>query len=257
MVDLVSGYKVETSSTSVMGTSSESHLPPYNINHLELDVISLSGGYGSKRVSMNSLEEETFSSSSLETLLSNVGEDVFPVEVLMPPRIPEGDKMDLTSEIAHIMFKTAYIFSLISVGQGDVLASGNPSKERDTQKGKVKAIKLRCITLQRELAAQQEDVKAVNSFQKATKIRSSPSNLDARVTKMEDSIKDTEKWYHVAFDFVEDKTLQVEEHRKSLLQETEAHAEALKALQDEVEGLKRTLHEYLQRTMLDVLRVCE
>lgn len=44
----------------------------------------------------------------------------------------EGDKMELSSELTRSIFKAVYIFSIISVIQGDVLALGNPSKERGT-----------------------------------------------------------------------------------------------------------------------------
>lgn len=62
------------------------------------------------------------------------------------------------------------------------------------------------------------------------------------------------KRYKVAFDSVEENTHQVEEHQKAFLKETEFHARTLKALQDEVAALKRTLYDYLEWTMWDVLR---
>ncbi|CAI8591072.1 unnamed protein product [Vicia faba] len=67
--------------------------------------------------------------------------------------IPQGEKMEIIFELAHNIFKNDSIFSLISTGQGDVLAPGNPTKERDTWKGKCEAMYLRCSTLQKKLVA--------------------------------------------------------------------------------------------------------
>lgn len=46
--------------------------------------------------------------------------------------LPEGEKIELVSEVTNNMFKVSSIFSHISVGRGDDLALGNPTKERDT-----------------------------------------------------------------------------------------------------------------------------
>lgn len=62
------------------------------------------------------------------------------------------------------MFKDGTIFSLVSDGQGDVLALTSSSQERDTWKGKVEVMNLRCTYLQKELVALQEEVKIVNSL---------------------------------------------------------------------------------------------
>lgn len=56
--------------------------------------------------------------------------------------------MELAYELTHSMFKDASIFSLVYAGWGDFLAPFNPTKKRDTWKGKYKAMKLRCSTLQ-------------------------------------------------------------------------------------------------------------
>lgn len=77
------------------------------------------------------------------------------------------------------------------------------------------------------------------------KIHGSPSDLDAKMTELEGSLQDAKKWYKVAFDFVKEKTRQVEEHRKTSLQETESHVKALKKFQDEVSGLKQDIHDSL------------
>lgn len=61
--------------------------------------------------------------------------------------IPEGDKMELASQLAHSMFKVGTIFYLVSVGRGDTLASSNPFKERETWKIKSETLKMRRINL--------------------------------------------------------------------------------------------------------------
>lgn len=86
-VDLVSDYEVETSSASVTGTSPNSHLPFFDINHLELDVITLLGDYDSEKVSENFSEEETYSFGSLDALISNVWGIINHVDAPIPPRI--------------------------------------------------------------------------------------------------------------------------------------------------------------------------
>lgn len=76
--------------------------------------------------------------------------------------------------------------------------------------------------------------------------------LAARVTELKGFLNDAEKRITDASDFVEEKTCLVEELRKSSLQETVDHTKALKNLQDEVVGLKQTLHDSLHQTMRDV-----
>lgn len=50
------------------------------------------------------------------------------------------EMIELVSQITHNMYQVTYLFSLVVAGRGDVLAAGNPSKERDTWKGKCKDI---------------------------------------------------------------------------------------------------------------------
>lgn len=76
--------------------------------------------------------------------------------------LPEGDKMELDFDLTHNMFKVASIFSLVFVGWGYVLVLSNPFKERNTWKGKVEAMEMRYITLQKELVTLHEEVKATN-----------------------------------------------------------------------------------------------
>lgn len=59
-------------------------------------------------------------------------------------------------------------------------------------------MELRCITLQKEVVSLKEKVKVAYSLQVIVEIHGSPYDLIARVTKLEDSLKDVEKQYHVA-----------------------------------------------------------
>lgn len=70
--------------------------------------------------------------------------------------------MELDFDLTHNMFKVASIFSLVFVGWGYVLVLSNPFKERNTWKGKVEAMEMRYITLQKELVTLHEEVKATN-----------------------------------------------------------------------------------------------
>lgn len=55
--------------------------------------------------------------------------------------------MELASQLAHIMFKVGIVFSLVSAGWDDVLASDSPFNERDTWKPKSKVMELKCTNL--------------------------------------------------------------------------------------------------------------
>lgn len=71
-VDLMSNSEGKTLPTSIMGTSPNPHLPSPGRNHLKLEIIPLSNDSNSKRVSRNSLEEETSSSGSLEAFFYQI-----------------------------------------------------------------------------------------------------------------------------------------------------------------------------------------
>lgn len=105
----------------------------------------------------------------------------------------EGENMELIPEITHSMFKVVSLFSLVSASIGDTLALGNPTKERDTWKEKCEDMKLRLYTLQVEPIAMQEKDKARGCPQRGIKINDSPSTMVARVTKLEDALKEAEK----------------------------------------------------------------
>lgn len=118
-------------------------------------------------------------------------------------------------------------------------------------------MKLRCSTLQNELAPLHEKVKVADSLQEEEKIHDSPTTLDAWVTKLEDALKLAEKRYQDAYDIVKEKTRQEDEHYKIILQEAETHADTLKSLKDEVVSLKQALYDSLLQTMQIMLGVCD
>lgn len=107
-------------------------------------------------------------------------------------------------------------------------------------------MKHRCFSLQKKFDAFHEEVKLANYLQEEEKIHDSSSTLVARVTKLEDTLKVVEKRYQDASVVVKENTLQTEEVRKTLLQEAEAHAEALKALEDKFFDMMHALYESLQ-----------
>lgn len=153
--------------------------------------------------------------------------------------------------------KFLLFFSPVSGGRGDVLALGSPFEEKDVWKGKFDTMDLNCTNLQWEHVALHEEVKVTNSLNQDVEIHGFPSNMDSRVIDLEGFLKDAKKRYKVASDFVEDKALQIEEYRKTPLQVTEAHTEALEALRDKVGGLKRGPNDSLQQTMWEILEVRE
>lgn len=101
-----------------------------------------------------------------------------------------------------------------------------------------------------------EEVKVANSFQEDAKIHNSFYTLVARVTKLEDAPKLTEKRNQNASAIVKKKTRQANRDHKTLLYEDKVHAKTLKALEDEVFDLRWALCDSLQRiiqTMLGLL----
>lgn len=76
----------------------------------------------------------------------------------------EGDNMEMAYALPHDMFEAAYILFIFYVGWGEVMAQGYPFKEMNTWREKVKALKLKCTNLQKELIWLKEEVKATNSL---------------------------------------------------------------------------------------------
>lgn len=83
----MSDSEVETSFSSRMGSSPNSHVPSFGSNHIGPEVIPIFDNFNSERLSEGSLEEETSSSCSLDALISNVDRGINRVEVPMPPYV--------------------------------------------------------------------------------------------------------------------------------------------------------------------------
>lgn len=60
--------------------------------------------------------------------------------------------MKLNSEITHNIYLIMSLLSLVAAGREDVLGLGNPSKERDTWKGKCEAMEQKFLTFHKDLA---------------------------------------------------------------------------------------------------------
>lgn len=117
-------------------------------------------------------------------------------------------------ELTRSMFKVTSIFSLISIGKVDVLALGNPFKERDIWEGKVDALELRCTNFMTEILTLLDEDKATHSLCQQIKIHGSLLTLAAFITELEGSLKDAEERYKFTSDFVEEKAFQVEKYQK-------------------------------------------
>lgn len=103
----------------------------------------------------------------------------------------------------------------------------------------------------------QEEVNVTTSLKEATSIHDLPSALTVRVTQLESFLNDANERYKATSDSIEEKTCQVEEHRKAILQEIESNLKALKTLQEEVANLKWAISDFLERTMRDMLGIRE
>lgn len=95
-------------------------------------------------------------------------------------------------------------------------------------------------------------IKTTNYLQEDAKIHDFPFTPVAWGTKLEGAPKVAEKQYYNASNDIGEKTSQMEEHQKSLLQEFEVYDKTLKALQDQVVNLRCGS---LQSTMKVMLRV--
>lgn len=80
--------------------------------------------------------------------------------------------MELLFEVTYHTYRAASMFSLVVVGQCEVLAMGNPSKEMDTYKGKYE-----CSKFQEETIAPREKVICVEGLHEEAKVHGYPSTL--------------------------------------------------------------------------------
>lgn len=82
----------------------------------------------------------------------------------------EEDKMEFLSEVTYHTYWASSIFSLDGAVRGDFLALGNPSKERDTWKGKCENIENKCSKFSKEIVSLQEKVSHVEVLQEEEKV---------------------------------------------------------------------------------------
>lgn len=99
-------------------------------------------------------------------------------------------------------------------------------------------MELRCSTPLEEFVVMHKKIKTTNYLQEEEKIHDFPSTPVAWGTKLEDAPKVAEKQYYNASNDIGEKTSQMEEHQKTLLQEFEVYDKTLKALQDQVVNLR-------------------
>lgn len=103
------------------------------------------------------------------------------------------------------------------------MAAGILSKERDTWNVKYEVMEQRCFVFQKELVKLKEKVKLVDFLREETKISDSPSSRAIQVTGLEDAFEVEKKRCQDASDDVTEMTSRVEEDRKTLQRELEAH----------------------------------
>lgn len=139
-------------------------------------------------------------SSRLARTLEEVVNIVSTLDLSFVQNIFEVEKMNLVYEVTHNMYQVACLFyqvaclfDLVVVGRRDIVATGNTSKERDTWKEKCEVVEQKCFAFERDMAELRKKVEVVDSLQEEVKMYDSPSNLDARITELEISLKVEEK----------------------------------------------------------------
>lgn len=124
--------------------------------------------------------------------------------------------MELFSKATFYTYRMTSPFSLVVVGRGDVLAMGNPSKKRDTWKGKCETIKRKCSKFQEDIYVLQEKIICVKAFQEEMKIHGYPSTLAARITKVYSCLEAKKKYCQQKFASIEKANRRANEAGKSL-----------------------------------------
>lgn len=158
--------------------------------------------------------------------------------------LSEVEKMELFYELTFHTFWTAYLFSMVTIGRGGILALGNPTKQRDTWKGKYESMEHKYFTFQKELADLQGKVKLAEALQEEERIHNSLSTLVIQITKLESSLEVEKKRHQETSNVGSKENHQVEEDKKNQ-REHEAHVEALKAQEGEIVALKERFRKPL------------
>lgn len=150
---------------------------------------------------------------------------VFPEDLSFIQNLIETDKMELLSGAIYHTYRVNFLFSLVSVGQCDVLVVGNHSKKRDNQKGKYENIEHKCSKFHKDTISLKEKVIRVYALQEEANIHGSPSILATQIGELESSLKVEKKQKHVTSDVVTKEDRRAKEARKTLQQEKESRAE--------------------------------
>lgn len=153
------------------------------------------------------------------------------------------------------MYQDSSLFSIVTNGREDVLATGNPSRKRYNWKGKCEAMKLRCYAYQKDLYELQGKAKLVKTLQEEAKIQCSPTTIVTHVVELEPSLQVEKKQHEKAFYVVAKVNFDMDEDQKILQKELEARAQTLKTFKGEMDGLREKLCDSLQQSIQDVLGV--
>lgn len=78
--------------------------------------------------------------------------------------LPKVNKIKIFSKANYYAYRATSLFSLATVGCGDIMAMGNPSKERDIWKGKCEDIERKLSNFQNKMVAFQEKVSRIEAF---------------------------------------------------------------------------------------------
>lgn len=94
------------------------------------------------------------------------------------------------------------MFYLASTGRGDVLTTGNLSKERDTLQGKCKIIEKKCFTFQKEMTELKKKFTLADSQQEEEKTYDFPSTMTVQISQLEMTLEAGKKQSKKASDAI-------------------------------------------------------
>lgn len=119
--------------TNTKSNQDHDQIPPLSKDLAKVTRLSWGATYGS---STSLFKLQTILSSWINytphEVITSMSEDDFAYF----QKLYEAEKMKLFYEVSFYTYQAASLFSLVTVGRGDVLAMGNPTKGMDTWKGK-------------------------------------------------------------------------------------------------------------------------
>lgn len=161
----------------------------------------------------------------------------------------EDENMKLLSQITFHTYQVASLFSLATADRGEVLALENPTKVRDTWKGKYESLQQKCQAFHKELIVLQKKVKVSDTLKENETFHGSPLTLVARIFDLESSLEEEKKRCQEASKDISKGNCPAEEDQKTLQWEVETHVEDLKALE-----VYRSVGEVLQFPSMNCAR---